>query len=100
MVCRGGVEINVRKLLDARVRAGRVEVRGLKYNYHARIFGDGVGRNVLRYDSGHAHTPGVFHRHEYDLETGEDRLTMLTREEFPVLSEVVDELAATFPDAK
>lgn len=100
MVCRDGVEIDVRKLLDARVRAGRVEVRGLKYNYHARIVEGTVGRNVLRYDSGHAHTPGVFHRHEYDLETGEDRLTTLSREAFPVLSEMVDELAAMFADAR
>lgn len=100
MVCRGGVEIDVIKLLDARVRADRVEVRGLKYNYHARIFSGGVGRNVLRYDSGHAHTPGVYHRHEYDVDTGEDRLTTLTREEFPVLSEIVDELASMFPNAR
>ncbi len=100
MICRGGLEIDVRKLLDARLRAGRVEVRGLKYNYHARIFSAGARRNVLRYDSGHAHTPGVYHRHEYDLETGEDHLTTLSREEFPVLSEMVDELAAMFPDAR
>ena len=100
MVCRGGIEIEVRKLLDARLHAGLVEVRGLKYNYHARIVERRVGRNVLRYDSGHAHTPGVFHRHEYDPETCQDRLTTLSREEFPVLSEVVDELAAMFPDAR
>lgn len=100
MVCRGGIEIEVRKLLDARLRAGLIEVRGLKYNYHARIVEGTVGRNVLRYDSGHAHTPGVFHRHKYDLETDEDHLTMLTREEFPVLSEMVDELAAMFPGTK
>ena len=100
MVCRGGIEIEFRKLLDARLRAGLVEVRGLKYNYHARIVGGTVGRNVLRYDSGHAHTPGVYHRHEYDLATGEDRLTTLSREEFPVLGEMVDELAAMFPNAR
>ncbi len=100
MVCRGGVEIDVRKLLDARVRAGRVEVRGLKYNYHARIFSGGAGRNVLRYDSGHAHTPKVYHRHEYELDTGRDRLTTMTREEYPVLSEIVDELASMFPNAR
>ena len=94
------MEVEVAKLLRVWVRAGHVEVRGLKYRYHARVFEDGSGRNALRYDSGHAHTPGVYHRHEYDLETGEDRLTTLTREEFPVLGEMVDELAAMFPDAK
>lgn len=100
VICRGGVEIEVAKLLQVRVRLGQVEVRGLKYRYHARIFSGGVGRNVLRYDSGHAHTPGVYHRHEYDVDTGEDRLTTLTRDEFPVLSEMVDELAAMFPNAR
>ena len=100
MVCRGGIEIEVRKLLDVRLHAGLVEVRGLKYNYHARIVEGTVGQNVLRYDSGHAHTPGVFHRHEYHPETGQDRLTTLSREEFPVLSEMVDELAAMFPEAR
>ena len=99
MVCRGGVEIEVAKVLRVRVRSGQFEVRGTKYKYHARLFDGGAGTNVLRYDSGHAHTPGVYHRHEYDLETGEDRLTTLTREEFPVLSEMVDELAAMFPRA-
>ncbi len=43
---------------------------------------------------------GVYHRHEYHVDTGEDRLTALTREEFPVLSEMVDELAAMFPNAR
>ena len=100
MVCRDGVEIEVSKQLRVRVRSGQFEVRGAKYKYHARVFEGGVGRNVLRYDSGHAHTPSVYHRHEYDPVTGEDRLSMLRREEFPVLSEMVDELAAMFPDAK
>lgn len=100
MVCRGGVEIEVAKTLRVRLRSGQVEVRGRKYKYHARVYEGGTGKNVLRYDSGHAHTPGVFHRHEYDLETGEDRLSTLSREEFPVLSEMVDELAAMFPDAR
>ena len=100
MVCHDNVEIKVEKLLAVRTHSGQVQVRGFKYNYHARAFDGRFGRNVLRYDSGHAHTPGVYHRHEYDLETGEDRLTTLNREEFPVLSEVVDELAAMFPDAK
>ncbi len=96
------MEIRVNKLLDVRRRHGHVQVRGLDYNYHARIpqgRSERKGRNVLRYDSGHSHTPDVFHRHEYDSETGEDTLTLMTRDEFPVLSEMVDELSAMFPDA-
>ena len=100
MACRGGVAIEVKKLLDVRIRAGQVEVRGVTYNYHARVFEGRSGRNILRYDSGHAHTPGVFHRHEYDPATGEDALATLSREDFPVLSEMVDELARLFPSAE
>lgn len=100
MACRGGVEVQVKKLRDVRMRAGHVEVRGVTYNYHARAMAGRPGRNILRYDSGHAHTPGVYHRHEYDLETGEDRLTTLSREDFPVLSEMVAELAQMFPTAE
>jgi len=97
VVCRGGIEIEVDKHLAVRGFDNRVQVRGFKYRYHARIRERGSGRNVLRYDSGHAHTPDVYHRHEYHPKTGHDRLTTLTREEFPVLSEIVDELAEMFP---
>lgn len=103
LVCQSGIEIEVDKRLNVRMVGGRIQVRGSRYRYHARIRGGQFGRsgrNVLRYDSGHAHTPGVYHRHEYDLVTGDDRLTTLSREEFPVLSEMVDELAAMFPDAR
>lgn len=102
IVCREGIEIDVDKRLIVRSVGNRAQVRGFKYRYHARIQGPAFGRsgqNVLRYDSGHAHTPDVYHRHEYELETGQDQLTTLTREEFPVLSEIVDELAAMFPHA-
>ena len=82
------------------MRAGQVEVRGVTYNYHARVFENTFGRNVLRYVSGHAHTPGVYHRHEYDPATGEDNLTTLSRADFPVLGEMVGELARMFPTAE
>ncbi len=99
IVCRGGIEIEVDKRLAVRSVDNRTQVRAFRYRYHARLLERGTGRNVLRYDSGHAHTPDVYHRHEYDLETGHDRLTTLSREEFPVLSEMVDELAEMFSHA-
>ena len=102
IVCHSGIEIEVDKRLAVRSVDGRTQVRAFKYRYHARIHGrnyERSGRNVLRYDSGHAHTRDVYHRHEYDAETGRDRLTTLSREEFPVLSEMVDELAEMFPRA-
>ncbi|MDE2903582.1 MAG: hypothetical protein OXP73_11205 [Chloroflexota bacterium] len=100
IVCRRDIEIEVDKRLDVRTVDNRVQVRGARYRYHARVLDGQAGRNVLRYDSGHSHSPGVYHRHEYDLATGEDRLTTLSREEFPVLGEMVDELAAMFSDAR
>lgn len=99
IVCREGIEIDVDKRLVVRNVDNRTQVRGFKYRYHARIRERGSGRNVLRYDSGHAHTPDVYHRHEYHPTTGHDRLSTLTREEFPVLGEIVDEPAAMFPHA-
>ncbi len=99
IACRGGIEIEVDKHLAVRSVDNRTQVRGFKYRYHARIRERGSARNALRYDSGHAHTPDVYHRHEYDPETGHDRLTTMTREEFPVLREMVDELAEMFHHA-
>ena len=49
--------------------------------------------NLLRYDNSHA--PDEFHRHEYVFPTQDQRpLETLTREEFPTLIEVIDEVQA------
>ena len=65
-------------------------MRGLRYRYHVRVGGRG---NLLRYDNSHAFDE--FHRHEYVF-PGEDQrpLETLTREEFPTLIEVLDEVQA------
>jgi hypothetical protein len=66
------------------------EVRGLSYSYHVHVPGRG---NLLRYDNSHGF--GEYHRHEYDFETQqEEPLELLTREEFPTLIEVLDEVQA------
>lgn len=66
------------------------EVRGSRYRYHVHIPGRG---NLLRYDN--AHGPDEFHRHEYDFATREEKpVEFLTREEFPTLVEVLDEVEA------
>ena len=79
------------KALSTRVNArNQTEVRGLRYRYHVRVGGRG---NLLRYDNSHG--PDEFHRHEYDFETGEEKpVELLTREEFPTLIEVLDEVQA------
>ncbi len=65
-------------------------VWGLSYSYHAHVPGRG---NLLRYDNSHGF--GEYHRHEYDFATQEEKpVEMLTREEFPTLIEVLDEVQA------
>ena len=79
------------KDLSIRVNArNQTEVRGLRYRYHVRVGGRG---NLLRYDNSHGFDE--FHRHEYVFPTQDQRpLETLTREEFPTLIEVIDEVQA------
>ena len=88
--CTGGVIIEVDKTYEVRRRSGREEIRGVYYRYTARFPGRG---NILRYDNGHIEAPDEFHRHEYDLVTWqESSRTLLTRDELPVMTEVIDEV--------
>lgn len=91
MLCSGEVTVEVVKDLDARVNArNETEVRGTRYGYHDYIRGEG---NLLRYDNSHG--PDEFHRHQYLFPTQRERpVEMLTREEFPTLIEVIDEVQA------
>ncbi len=83
------------KDLSIRVNArNQTEVRGLRYRYHVRVGGRG---NLLRYDNSHGFDE--FHRHEYVFPTEDQRpLEVLTREEFPTLIEVLDEVQAMAAD--
>ena len=83
------------KDLSIRVNArNQTEVRGLRYRYHVRVGGRG---NLLRYDNSHGFDE--FHRHEYVFPTEDQRpLETLTREEFPTLIEVIDEVQALAAD--
>jgi hypothetical protein len=94
--CRKNVVLEVTKYFDTRrTRGGRLQVRCFSYRYNASIAGK---HNLLRYDNGH--DLDEYHRHRYDLETGElVAFDMLTRNEFPVLSEILDELARMLPDS-
>ena len=89
--CSGGVEVLVTKSLAIRTNArGQSQVRGFSYRYHVYVPGRG---NLLRYDNSHG--LDEFHRHEYDFATREEKpLDLLTREEFPTLVEVLDEVQA------
>jgi hypothetical protein len=90
--CLDGVTVQIRKSLEVQPDLhGRPLVRGDRYSYQAYWPGD---RGILRYDNANSDTPEEFHRHEYDLATGEEKLrTILSRAEMPRLSEFLDEVA-------
>src|SRR5690349_11267636 len=97
IICKQGVHIDVRKLLETRlVGHGQLQVRGLRYSYNAYIPGQS---NILRYDNGHA-DPDEFHRHEFDLSTSREKLprTILARQEMPTLAQFLEEVAAIVHD--
>jgi hypothetical protein len=92
IVCRADVVVEVDKYLDTRGGGRRLEVRGRLYQYNAYV----GGRLLLRYGNCYPHIdPDQFHRHIYDVKTGVERLEerrILGRDEFPVLSRVVEEI--------
>jgi hypothetical protein len=91
--CKNNVVLYVRKIMETRVAGkGRIQVRGLDYCYNAKITGK---CNILRYDN--AHEFEDYHKHIFDMNTNKqvDRIS-LNREEFPNLSDVLDELASMF----
>ena len=86
--CVSNIVIQVDKYMSVRRRRGRLEVRTFSYRYHALIRGTGV--SIIRYDNSHGEDD--FDRHIYDLETGVQTLTKLERGQFPVLTEIIDEV--------
>jgi len=94
--CKHMVVLEVTKYFETRwTRGGRLQVRCFSYRYNASIVGE---HNVLRYDN--AHDPDEYHRHVFDVATGEPvRMECMTRNDFPLLSEILDELACMFGEA-
>jgi len=96
LICAEGVIVSVVKVLETRTNSrGRLEVRGWKYAYNAYFAGR---HNILRYDNTHAEETQPdheFHRHAFDLETGQPQdVALLHRHEMPLLSAFLDEVAA------
>ena len=91
VICAGDVIIEIEKYLTVRLNSrNQIEIRGRRYRYHVQIPGRG---NLFRYDNSHGFDE--FHRHEYVFPTEDQRpLETLTREEFPTLIEVIDEVQA------
>lgn len=94
VVCVNGLVLEITKTGDLdRTRVRRVRISRFRYNAHFPR-----GENVLRYDNMHADEPDVYHRHVFDPETGDQvSFSALTRAQFPVMHEVLDELMRMFP---
>ena len=92
--CINGLLLEITKYGDIdRSPARRVRMFRFRYNAHFPR-----GENVLRYDNMHSDEPDVYHRHVFDPETGDQTsYTTLTRAQFPVMHEVLDELMQMFP---
>ncbi len=95
--CHNNVILQVRKLFNVKyLNSGLIKVKGVYYCYNAHIIGN---NNILRYDNSHADED--YHKHEFDLATGEEKhKTALSRQQFPLLHEVLDELQQMFESGR
>lgn len=94
VVCLNRLVLEITKEGDLdRTQTHRVRMSRFRYNAHFP-----KGENVLRYDNMHSDEPDVYHRHVFDPDTGEQiSFRTLTRAQFPVMHEVLDELLQMFP---
>ena len=96
VLCTNGIVLEITKEGDVdRTQAHRVRMSRFRYNAHFP-----GGENVLRYDNMHSDEPDVYHRHVSDPETGDQvSFSTLTRAQFPVMHEILDELMRMFPSS-
>ena len=87
--CRRDVVLEVEKLMEVQYSGGQRRVRTVSFRYAAWISG---GHSVLRYHNIHWSDHDYHHR-AFDPRTGEQMLyETLQRHQFPIFSEVLDEL--------
>ena len=87
-LCRRNVSLAIRNELEFRYGGHIRQVRGVSFNYVAWIPGQNL---VLKYHNWHENPDRYIHR-AYNPQTGQQILyEELTRHQFPVLSEVLDE---------
>jgi len=91
--CNNNIVLEVRKHFNVRyLNNGLIKIKGVYYCYNAHISGNS---NILRYDNSHGDDD--YHKHEFDLATGKEKNKInLTRHQFPLLHEVLDELQRMF----
>lgn len=87
--CLRDVILEVEKLMEVQYSGGQRRVRTVSFRYAAWISG---GHSILRYHNIHQRDNDYHHR-AFDPRTGEQILhETLQRYQFPVFSEVLDEL--------
>lgn len=92
--CRGELVLHVDTIL---ARNDRNQVKGLRYRYQAQ-FADAPFRQVFRYDNDHVYRreghADAFHKHQFSDRTWREVKppVWIGYEDWPVLSEVLDEL--------
>ncbi len=89
--CLRSIILSVSKYLETDVmQNGRMRVKCFSYGYNARIAGK---HNILRYDN--QDDFDEYHKHVFDVCSGTQLSRVrLTRNEFPVLHEVLNEVMA------
>ena len=86
--CQNGVTLLVEKWFATRYIGGLLQIRGYRYRYIGYIPGDSW---VLKYHNLHEDRDEYIHRVR-NPDTGHVQSETLARSQFPVMSEVLDEL--------
>ena len=95
LYCKHNIIVTIDNvMLTKEVGGGRVWVRGWSYRYNAHIKGQDDSC-IIRYDN--VHDIDDYHKHAKNTATGKEDRIPLTREEFPHLHEVLDELEKLYP---
>ena len=86
--CQRGLTLQVAIVLETRYAGNILQVRGISYNYVAWLPGQYL---VLKYHNWHDNRDTYIHRAYNPLTEQEILYEELTRSQFPVFSEVLDE---------
>ncbi len=87
--CRKGVVLEVGKEFDIRYSGNILRVRCYSYSYIGWLLGQHL---LLKYHNLH-HDPDEYHHRIYDPATGNElHHEVLKRHQFPIFTEVLDEL--------
>lgn len=93
IACLGEIVISVEKLMQVmQGTAGSPDatIQTVYYAYNASVRG---GRNIARVDNADHHNhPDRHHRHDFDPQTGAEKLSWIGEDAWPTLGEFIDEI--------